>query len=139
MNKFLIALCALLLSHSLMAHTVFVGTLKGTNHPCSLEVEQFYYENNVESPENFRADVAINLKDGHNHFNHSELLTFSIKPSGKPQVLSGVGANQKDLINVLTASGSMGLDSPVSFAVKWLHGNHYHTDQCLNLVKADHE
>ena len=139
MNKFLIALCVLSISQTLQAHTVFVGTLKGSNHTCSLEIEQTYYENNIETSENFRAEVAVNLEDGHNHFNQCDLLTFSLKPSGKPQILSGVGANQKDLINVLTTVGSIGLESPVSFAVKWLHGNHYHTDQCLNLVKADHE
>lgn len=139
MNKILSALIFVSFSATAFAHTAFVGTVKGTGEACVLEVEETYYENNIETPENFRADVAVSLDDGDDHLKHEGELTFTIMPSGKPQILSGVGENQKDLINVLTAVGSTGLEAPVSFSIKWLHGTHYHTAQCLNLVKADHE
>ena len=139
MNKILASLIFLSISTTAFAHTAFVGTVKGTGAVCVIEIEQTYYENNIETPENFRADVAVSLDDGDDHLKHEGELTFAIKPSGKPQILSGVGENQKDLINVLTSVGSTGLEAPVSFALKWLHGTHFHTAQCLNLVKADHE
>lgn len=139
MNKILASLIFLSISTTAFAHTAFVGTVKGTGAVCVIEIEQTYYENNIETPENFRADVAVSLDDGDDHLKDEGELTFTIKPSGKPQILSGVGENQKDLINVLTSVGSTGLEAPVSFALKWLHGTHFHTAQCLNLVKADHE
>lgn len=135
MNKILTTVSFLFFSTTVLAHSSFVGTIKNSGAPCSIEVEQSYYENNIETPENFRADVVVSLSDGDDNVNNR----FTIKPSGKPQILSGVGENQKDLVNVLTSVGSTGLETPVSFALKWLHGSHYHTAQCLNLVKTDHE
>lgn len=134
----------LLVSTSAMAHIEYVGTLKGSNTPCVLEVEQTYFENNIETAENFRADVAVSLEaadDEHIHGQdkHGNEFNFTIKPSGKPQLLSGVGSNQQDLLNVLVTPGSKNLEAPVAFAIKYLHGNHFHTAQCLNLKLVDHE
>jgi len=132
----------LLVSTTAMAHVEYVGTLKGSNTPCVLEVEQTYFENNTEAAENFRADVAVSLEaadDEHGHDKHGNEFNFTIKPSGKPQLLSGIGSNQQDLLNVLIAPGSAGLEAPVAFAIKYLHGNHFHTAQCLNLKLVDHE
>lgn len=140
MKKTYLVLALLLISANAFAHTVFVGTIKGTTIPCSLEIEQTYFENNIESAENFRADIHVSLEsDGHGHLKHGEEFHFTVKPTNKAQILSGLAANQLDTINVLTAPGSQKLDAPVSFALKWMHINHYHTAQCLNLVLADHE
>lgn len=137
-----LVLSTLLVSTTAMAHVEYAGLLKGSNTPCVLEVEQTYFENNIETAENFRADVAVSLEaadDDHNHDKHGNEFNFTIKPSGKPQLLSGIGSNQQDLLNVLIAPGSSGLESPVAFAIKYLHGNHFHTAQCLNLKLVDHE
>lgn len=141
MNKTLPLLSFLFFTSTAFAHSTFTGSVKGTGEVCVLEIEQTYYENNTENPIDFRAEIAVNLNDGDhgNHDDHGEELTFIVKPSLNPQILSGVGANQKDLVNVLTSVGSNGIDMPLSFSVKWLHGSHYHTAQCLNLVKNDHE
>jgi hypothetical protein len=136
MNLNLIATSALLLSFNAFAHTEYVGTLKGTNSPCVFQVEQTFYENNIESPENFRAEVAVNLDDGHGH---QSGFTFLVKPSANLNIFSGLGVNQKDQINILVAANSKELESPVTVAIKWLHGNHFHTAQCINLKLADHE
>lgn len=139
MKIFLTGFSVFLLSANAVAHTAYIGSLKATGEPCVLEIEQTYYENNSETPENFRADIVIGLDAHDDHLKGAGEVAFTIKPSGKPQVLSGVGENQKDLINVLTAVGSNGLESPVSYAVKLSHGGHFDTAQCLNLKLANHE
>lgn len=143
MKLSLITTSALLFSVNAFAHTEYVGTVKGTNAPCVFEVEQTYYENNIETPENFRADVAVSLEDGDDHDHgtedHGDELTFTVKPSAMANIFSGFGANQKDQINVLVAANTKGLEAPTAVAIKWLHGNHFHTAQCINLKLADHE
>lgn len=138
MRKLAFIMTVLFWGFNAFAHEAFVGTLKGSGEPCTLEIEEIYFENQIETPENFRAVVAVGLheEEEFNKDDHEHELLFVLKPSGKPNILSGVGDNQKDLLNVLVANGSMGLEAPVSFAIKWLHGNHYHTAQCLNLVPA---
>lgn len=136
----LLAVTAILFSVNAFAHTVYVGKVKGTNAPCEFEVEQTYFENNIETPENFRAEVAVSLTDGdHGSDKHGDELTFLVKPSAMPNIFSGFGSNQKDQINVLVAANTLGLDAPVAVSLKWLHGNHYHTAQCVELKLADHE
>ena len=140
MKIVLLVLGTLLVSTNVMAHVEYVGTLKGSNTPCVFEIEQTYFENNTETAEHFRADVAVSLEAADDdHDKHGNEFNFTIKPSGRPQLLSGVGSNQQDLLNVLTAPGSTGLEAPVAFAIKYLHGNHFHTAQCLNLKLVDHE
>ena len=142
MKKILLVLSSLFMSVNAFAYTEYVGTIKGSNTPCVLEIEQIYFENNIEAPENFRADIAVSLEasdDNHINDKHGNEFHFTVKPSGKPQILSGLGSNQQDSVNVLTSVGSTGLQAPVAFAIKWLHGNHFHTAQCLNLKLVDHE
>ena len=143
MKTLSIALASLVLSANAFAHTTFIGTVKGTGVPCSLEIEQTYFENNIETPANFRAEIAVSLVDGDDHGhgegNHDDHFDFTISPSGKPNMFSGVAANKTDLINILVAPGTPGLSAPTAFSMKWLHGNHYHTAQCLNLKLAAHE
>jgi hypothetical protein len=130
----------ILVSSTVFAHTEFVGNIKGTTDICSIEVEQTYFEGNIETAENFRADVVVSLADdGHGDHLDGDVFSFTLKASSKPNMLSAVGANGHDLLNVLVAAGSQGLENPTAFAIKWLHGNHFHTAQCLNLVKKIHE
>ena len=142
MKKTLLVLSSLLMSVNAFARIEYVGTIKGSSTPCALEIEQTYFENNIETPENFRADIAVSLEasdDNHINDKSGNEFHFTVKPSGKPQILSGLGSNQQDSVNVLTSPGSVGLQAPVAFAIKWLHGNHFHTAQCLNLKLVDHE
>lgn len=128
-----------LISFNVFAHEHLVGTIKGSNLPCSLEIEQIYYLNNVETKENLRADVVVSLEDEHHNHKavaHGDEFLFTIAPSANPLMLTGKGSNNKDQVNVFTKDGSLKTIS--SFAVKWLHTNHFHSAQCVNLKHADH-
>lgn len=142
MKKSIIVLAALI-STNAFAHLTYTGVTKDTGVPCSLEIEQTFFENNIENHANFRAAIAVSLVDGDDHghggHGHDDHFDFLISPSGKPNMFSGVGSNAKDQINVLVAPGSAYLSAPIAFSIKWLHGNHFHTAQCLNLKLAAHE
>lgn len=127
----MLILC-LLVSTNALAHTQFVGTIRGSTEPCSLEIEQTYFENNSNRPEDLRAEVRVRLEaDDHNHLKHNEEHVFIIRPGANPLILNGLGSNQKDQLNVLRQDQNS--LTPVSFAMKWLHINHYHTVQCVDL------
>jgi hypothetical protein len=123
-------------SNLAFAHTEFKGNLKGTAQPCSLHVEQIYYVENIEKPENLRADVMASLEDDHHHISHGKEFFFTIKPTARPNILSGIADNQKDQLNVITKAGSLALDVVDSYAVKWWHVNHFHSAQCVNLKRV---
>ena len=131
-----IFLSMLFISNVALAHSEFVGTLKGTNLPCSVHIEQIYYVDNIEKPENLRADIVASLQDDHHLGAHGEEFLFTVQPSARADVLSGMGSNQKDQINVLRKAGSSALDVLESFAVKWWHVNHFHSAQCKNLKRV---
>lgn len=139
--KKILSILTLCFSVNAFSSTVFIGSVKGTGVPCTLEIEQTYFEDNIEIAENFRAEIAISLEDGDDHKNlkHEDEMIFIVKPSAKPNIFSGVGANQLDQVNLLVTPGTIGVESPVAVSIKWLHGNHYHTAQCLNLKPVDHE
>lgn len=128
------------LSFNAFAHDVYQGTIKGTTRPCTLEVDQVYYENNVETPANLRADIVISFEDAHHHkmmgVSHGEELFFTVKPSANPLVLNGLAQNKQDQVNLFTADGT--LKTLSMYAVKWLHGNHFHSAQCVNLQYVAH-
>ena len=132
--KFLFSL--FVFSNLVLAHTEFKGNLKGTAQPCSLHVEQIYYVDNIEKPENLRADVMASLEDDHHHISHGEEFFFTIKPTARPNLFSGTADNQKDQLNVITKAGSLGLEIIDSYAVKWWHVNHFHSAQCVNLKRV---
>lgn len=128
-------LSLLVFSNLAMAHVEFKGQLKGTSLPCSLHIEQVYYLNNVETPENLRVDIVASLEDDHHHAAHGEEFFFTIQPSARANVFSGIGANQKDQINVV-AKNAADLNTMDAFAVKWWHVNHFHSAQCVNLKRV---
>jgi hypothetical protein len=137
MKTVLIALFLMVLSVSASANTLFTGKVKGNNSVCELEIIQSYYENNIETAENLRVEVAVSLSEGDHASDHK--MMFKVSPGARANIFSGVGVNPKDLINISTASGSVGLVAPTAFSVKWLHISHYHTAQCLGLTLSTHE
>ncbi len=132
--KVLISL--LVFSNLAFAHTEFKGNIKETSQPCSLHIKQVYFADNIEKPENLRADVMASLEDDHHHISHGEEFFFTIKPTARPNILSGIADNQKDQLNVITKAGSLALDVVDSYAVKWWHVNHFHSAQCVNLKRV---
>jgi hypothetical protein len=132
--KVLISL--LVFSNLAFASTEFRGNIKGKSQPCSLQIEQVYYVDNIEKPENLRADVTASLEDDH-HISQMEEFYFTIKPASRPNLFSGIADNQKDQLNVITKAGSLGVEIVDSYAVKWLHGSHFHSAQCVNLKRVE--
>ncbi len=132
--KVLISL--LIFSNLAFARTEFIGNIKGTSQPCSLHIEQVYYIDNIETPENLRADVMASLENDHHQISHGEEFFFTIKPASRPNLFSGSADNQKDQLNVITKAGSLGLEIVDSYAVKWWHVNHFHSAQCVNLKRV---
>lgn len=128
MKKLFILVIALF-SSNVFAQT-FIGKVKGTDAKCELMVIQRYYENNIETPANFRAIVAVTLSDGDSA---GERLEFVVRPGARPAFFSGISDNQKDMINIVAQAGTPNLDVPTAFSLKWWHVSHYHTAQCLNL------
>lgn len=117
------------------AQTEFKGTLKGSSLPCSLNIQQVYYANNVQRPENLRLDVVAVVEDEHHLIAHGEELFFTVGPGARQDILSGVGSNGKDQINIIRKTPS--LESIDSYAVKWLHTNHFHSAQCVGLKRVN--
>lgn len=126
----------LIFSNFAFSHSEFAGNIKGTSNPCSLRVEQVYFVDNLERPENLRADVVASLHDDDHHIARGEEFFFTIKLGSRPNIFSGLGSNQKDQINVLTKAGSTALNIVESYAVRWLHISHYHSAQCVNLKRV---
>jgi hypothetical protein len=126
----------LVFSNLAFAQTEFKGNLKGTSKPCSLHIQQVYFADNIEKPENLRADVMASLEDDHHHISHGEEFFFTIRPTTRPNLFSGIADNQKDQLNVITKSGSLALEVVDSYAVKWWHVNHFHSAQCVNLKRV---
>jgi len=118
-------LLTLLFSTSLYAQTEFVGKIAGHNSECSLIL------NNVEAN---AADITVIFSDDHKSA-QSESLTFKIIPS-TDVLWAGVGANGRDRVQVRLNPGSA-ITTPASYAVRWLHGSHFHNIQCLNLQSVE--
>jgi hypothetical protein len=123
---------------SVQAHTEYAGKVKGTNLDCALHIDQTYFVNGEETPANFRADVTVVLQDDHHGASHGLELAFTIAPGANPSVLTGLGTNQRDQVNVFQKAGSLGVEDLQSYAAKWIHINHFHSAQCLNLKKVQH-
>jgi hypothetical protein len=130
--KFLYLLIFTCLASKALALEEFRGLKKGSQEECSLIIQQ------IHSEKPFQAEVMVVLKDDHHGaVAQNEEIYFQVGLSTtRTDVLSGFGTNQKDQINIFIRPGSQGLNEPHSFAVKWLHNNHFHATQCLNLRRV---
>lgn len=125
-------------STTAFSHQTYIGQTKNGGDSCVLEIENIYYEGNEER-KNLRIDVSVHVQDEHAHasdHNDHDTFHFTLKPQTMNNIYSGLAANGKDLLNVSSHSNEELL--PNMFAMKWLHGNHFHSMQCLNLKLADH-
>ncbi|MFP5457666.1 MAG: hypothetical protein ACLGG7_02935 [Bacteriovoracia bacterium] len=130
----LIATALLLLSFSALADATFVGKQRGRNTDCFLYVKQTYFAGNVEDPANFRADVLVEFRDYSHGGGRSEELDFTVAPGARADLLTGTGLNGRDTINLFVNPGTRGLSSPKDYAVRFIHGSHFDSVQCFNLI-----
>lgn len=128
-----LALC--LISLNAFAHTSYVGIEKKSQHSCFLTIENSYYEGE-ETRNNLRIDVTIALADDHDHDHGHEQFHITLKPGATSDLYSGMRSNGKDQLNVFSSSTET--LNPSMYAFRWLHGNHFHTAQCLNLNLENH-
>jgi hypothetical protein len=132
MMRFL-AFALMLLSFNSFAQTTYIGNQRGSNSACFLHIKNTYYIDQIETAANFRADIVLEFQDGAHGGGHNEELDFTIAPTNRNDVLSGTGLNGKDQANIFVTPRSSGLSLPLNYAVKFLHGSHFHSTQCLNL------
>lgn len=116
------------------AHALFRGNLKGTDLPCSIEIEEVYYLNNIETPANLRVDVIASLEDDHDH---GDDFFFTLKPTGRADLFSGLGDNGRDQLNLIINNGIPDFSDLNLYALKWWHINHFHSAQCVNLSHVE--
>ena len=125
---------ALALSASCAFADTFVGTQARINTECKLIVQRTYFMNEVESAANFRADVTVEFWEKGHGANHLETLDFTLAPSARANELTGTA--QRDTLIVALTPASTHLEAPVSYGVRYLHGNHMHSAQCQRLAKV---
>lgn len=118
-------------------HTEFKGNIKNSDEICSLHIERIFYEG-AEAPENLRAEVVVEVVeehgqgDEHDSEEDREEFKFIVAPGNRPNLFSGTRANGRDRLNIITSSSD--LETVESYALKWMHINHYHSAQCMNLL-----
>ncbi len=102
---------------------------------CLLFVTDVGYTGPEQTAEQFYAVVQTNYAHG-----ADQAAPMTVKAvSGKPNVLMGTGTNGKDQIAIFLNSSDLDLNQITSFNLKWLHGSHYHTNRCVNMVVHEHE
>ena len=131
--KLLLLAIISLLTTSAFATQIFNGKQSRGGHACSLEVLHTYSTDPANEIATEMADVRIRFIDGgHGSVNAEELdFTLSLNPVGN--ILSSTGANGRDTLQIEIMAGSRGLSAPVRYGVRFLHGTHFHSAQCLSL------
>jgi hypothetical protein len=105
-----------------------------TKEDCLLFVTEVGFTGPEQTPDQFYAVVETS----YNHAgSHAAPMTVKSLAS-KPGTLSGVGANGQDQIVLFLNPQSLDLRTIKSFNIKWLHGNHFHTNRCVNMKVHAH-
>lgn len=104
-----------------------------TQEECLLFVTDVGYTGAEETADQFYAVVQTSYS--HNQ-DHPQVITVKAKAQ-KPDILTGLGENGQDQIALFLpaqVAGHIDLRNVNSFNLRWLHGNHFHTSRCINLV-----
>ena len=126
--KVLVLISTILFS-SAYAKTKYYGLTRSHQETCSLTV----YDVGVDENGRPYAEVAVSASDDDHLV--SEEFSFTVHPGVRSDLLSGQGTNGKDRLNIMVEEEDEFIESPKAYALKWLHGNHYHNILCLNLVR----
>ena len=131
-RRILLILC-LVTSNLAMAvlhdEMIFNGKAKNTGKPCTLKVFSL-----TETATPFTVQVEATIYDPNESTN--EIFEFTVKKTNSTQgfnVFSG-GMVGKDQLNIFAPQTSDRLTKPNKFSVKWLHGDHFHSEQCEGLT-----
>ena len=100
-----------------------------TGKECLLFITDVGYTGPEHTPAQWYATVLTSYRhDG------DGAAPFTVKlHANKPGVLVGAGSNGQDLIALFLDPQDLNLNNLQSFNLKWLHGDHFHTNRCINL------
>lgn len=102
---------------------------------CLLFITDVGFTGSEKTDDQFYAVVQTSYS--HNQ-DHAEAITVKTVP-GKSGVLMGLGANGQDQIALFLDPQVLDLKNIKSFNLRWLHGNHFHNNRCVNMTVHEHE
>lgn len=112
--------------------------LEGTDAITKEECQLFIMETGYSGPEQTADQFYAKVLTGYSHGADTAPL-FEVKPViARPGVLSGTGANGQDRLALFLESAVLDLRNIRSFNLRWIHGNHPHTNQCQNMKLHEH-
>jgi hypothetical protein len=106
-----------------------------TKETCFLFVTDIGYTGPEQTQEQFFAVVQTNYAHGSDK--PSPFIVRAVP--NKPGVLAGTGASSQDQIALFLDPQDLDLRNVKSYNLKWLHGNHFHMNRCMNLSVHTHE
>ncbi|MEK2688592.1 hypothetical protein [Bdellovibrio sp. GT3] len=101
---------------------------------CMLFVTDVGYTGPEQTPDQWYAVISTSYSHGHAA---PTPITVKIHPE-KAGVLYGTAANGQDQIAVFLNPQEIDLRNINSFNLKWLHGDHFHTNRCVNMQVHAH-
>lgn len=142
MSKFALSLFLLacsLIGSAALAHdrdTFPDGTLLAlegydaiTKGKCLLFVTGVGFTGAEQTPDQWYATVQTSYNHG-----GATAAPFTVKIHPTSQgVLQGSGANGKDQLAIFVRTEALDLRNISSFNLKWVHGDHFHTNRCANM------
>lgn len=128
----IVAVTGALSSNLALAHeqvpNAALWTLKGQD--ASNQEECFLFVTEV-APANSEFYAMVLTSYSHDH-EAPQALRVQATPN-RPKTLSGTAENGSDQIAIFLGSPELDLRHATAFNLKWLHGNHFHTNRCVNL------
>lgn len=142
MKRHILAVAALTISilgasQSAYTHGTFPeGTLLAmegkdaiTKEECLLFVTEVGFSGPEQTTEQWYATVLTSYSHGGVS---SEPITVRAVPT-RPGALSGKATNGQDQIAIFLEPTALDLRNAKSFNLKWLHGDHFHSNRCIGL------
>lgn len=81
------------------------------------------------APDQYYAKVLTSYSHDHDA---PQAIQVRVYPN-RADLLVGTGPNGQDQIAIFLSSADLNLQNATSFNLKWLHGNHFHNNRCVNL------
>jgi hypothetical protein len=110
----------------------FTGTAKNTGRPCSLKVLAA-----SETTGPYTVKVEASIYDSHESSDHVFYFTVKYVKASQGFNIFGGGEVGKEQLNIFAPEASEKLGQASKFSVKWLHGDHFHSELCEGLILND--
>lgn len=103
----------------------FEGVDSITQEECFLFVTDVGNANNVKT---YKVETSYHHDD-----DHPAAIDVQVSPKN-PQWLTGEDAQTQSKIVIQLATDDQDIRTANSYTIKWLHGNHFHTNKCVQLT-----